>query len=147
MCHEKWLKDDLAEAKSNSAPLWDGKVELRARTALPDERALFAVAKKKNGQPSDGLIVVFLVEVDGGVADEQPFDPRLSAGPILICRFDNSPLGKFPIVVAQWLCKSFCTLEAIDDPDQFGTRVSAAAFDGGLDQPAVVRSQLDRSFG
>jgi hypothetical protein len=95
MCHEKWLKDDLAEAKSNSAPLWDGKVELRARTALPDERALFAVAKK-NGQPSDGLIVVFLVEVDGGEADEQPFDPRLSAGPILICRFDNSPAGEIP---------------------------------------------------
>jgi hypothetical protein len=26
--------------------LWDGKAELRARIALPDERALFAEAKK-----------------------------------------------------------------------------------------------------
>ena len=24
LCHEQWLKDDLAEAKSDGAPLWDG---------------------------------------------------------------------------------------------------------------------------
>jgi hypothetical protein len=35
LCHEEWLKDDLAEAKSDGAPLWDGKAELRARIALP----------------------------------------------------------------------------------------------------------------
>jgi hypothetical protein len=37
LCHEQWLKDDLAEAKSDGAPLWDGKANLRARLALPDE--------------------------------------------------------------------------------------------------------------
>jgi hypothetical protein len=42
----------LAEAKSDGAPLWDGKAELRARIALPDE------------QPSDGLMLVYLVELD-----------------------------------------------------------------------------------
>jgi hypothetical protein len=40
LCHEEWLKEDLAEAKSDGAPLWDGKAKLRARIALPDESAL-----------------------------------------------------------------------------------------------------------
>jgi hypothetical protein len=55
-------------------PLWDGKAKLRARMALPDESALFAEAKN-NGQPSDGLILVYLVKLDGGETDEQPVDP------------------------------------------------------------------------
>jgi len=33
LCHEQWLKDDLAEAKSDGAPLWDGKAKLRVRIA------------------------------------------------------------------------------------------------------------------
>jgi hypothetical protein len=74
LCHEQWLKDDLAEAKSDGAPLWDRKAKLQARMASPDERALFAEAKN-NGQSSDGLILVYLVKVDGGETDEQPVDP------------------------------------------------------------------------
>jgi hypothetical protein len=74
LCHEQWLKDDLAEAKSVGVPLWDGKVKLRARMASPDERTLFAEAKNI-GQPSDGLILVYLVKVDGGENDEQSVDP------------------------------------------------------------------------
>jgi len=71
LCHEQWLKDDLAEAKSGGVPLWDGKAKLRARIALPDESALFAEANN-NGQPSDGLMLVYLVEPDG---EEPPVDP------------------------------------------------------------------------
>ena len=74
LCHEQWLKDDLAEAKSDGVPLWDGKAKLRARIALPEESVLFAEAKN-NGQPSDGLMLVYLVELDGGETDEQPVDP------------------------------------------------------------------------
>jgi hypothetical protein len=74
LCHEKWLKDDLAEAKSDGAQLWDGKAKLRARIALPDERALFTEAKN-NGQPSDGPMLVYLVELDGSETDEQPVGP------------------------------------------------------------------------
>jgi hypothetical protein len=74
LCHEQWLKDELAEAKSDGASLWDGKANLRARMALPDERAVFAEAKN-NGQPSDGLMLVYLVKLDGGETDEQPVDP------------------------------------------------------------------------
>jgi hypothetical protein len=39
LCHEQWLKDDLAEAKSDGAPLWDGKAKLRVRMARLDESA------------------------------------------------------------------------------------------------------------
>jgi len=74
LCHEQWLKDDLAETKSDGAPLWDGTAKLRARMALPDESALFAEAKN-NGQPSDGLMLVYLVELDGGENDKQSVDP------------------------------------------------------------------------
>ena len=79
-------KDDLAEAKSHGDPLWDGKAKLRARMALPDESAVFAEAKS-NGQTSDGLMLVYLVELDG---EEPPAEPgRLSAAPNLICRIFN----------------------------------------------------------
>ena len=74
LCHEQWLKDDLAEAKSDGAPLWDGKAKLRARMARPDESALFAEAKN-NGQLSDGLMLVYLVKVDGGETEEQSVGP------------------------------------------------------------------------
>jgi hypothetical protein len=74
LCHEEWLKADLAEATSDGAPLWDGKAKLRARIALPDERALFAEATNR-GQPSDELMLVYLVELDVGEIDEQPVDP------------------------------------------------------------------------
>ena len=78
LCHEQWLKDDLAEAQSDGTPVWDGKAKLRARMALPDESAVFAEAKneaKNNSQPSDGLMLVYLVKLDGGEPDEQPVDP------------------------------------------------------------------------
>ena len=71
LCHEQWLKDDLAEAKSHGVPVWDGMAKLRARMALPDESALFTEAKN-NGQPSDGLMLVYLIELDG---EEPPVDP------------------------------------------------------------------------
>ena len=64
LCREQWLKDDLAAAKADGVPLWDGKAKLRARPALPNEIALFGEAKN-NGDPSDGLMLVYLVELDG----------------------------------------------------------------------------------
>jgi hypothetical protein len=47
---------------------------LRARIALPDESAVFAEAKN-NGQPSDGLMLVYLIELDSGATDEEPVGP------------------------------------------------------------------------
>jgi hypothetical protein len=74
LCHEQWLKDDLAEAKVDGLPLWDGKAKLRARPALPKESALFGEVKN-NGDPSDGLMLVYLVELDGEATDEQSVEP------------------------------------------------------------------------
>jgi hypothetical protein len=42
--------------------------------ALPDEIALFAEAKN-SGEPSDGLILVYLVELDSKATDEESVDP------------------------------------------------------------------------
>ena len=53
LCHEQWLMDDLAEAKSDGVPLWDGNAKLlRARIALSDESALFAEANKMVSPPT-----------------------------------------------------------------------------------------------
>jgi hypothetical protein len=41
LCHEEWLKEDLAQARSEGAPLWDGKAKLRARIALPTRAPFF----------------------------------------------------------------------------------------------------------
>jgi hypothetical protein len=51
--------------------LWDGKAKLRARSALPEERAVFAEAKN-TGQRTDGLMLVYLIELDG---EEPPVAP------------------------------------------------------------------------
>jgi hypothetical protein len=64
LCQEQWLKIDLAEATSDGVPLWNGIAKLRARIALPNESALFAEARN-SGEPPDGLMLVYLVELDG----------------------------------------------------------------------------------
>ena len=69
----------MAEGRSGRGhadrlPLWDGKAKLRARPALPNEIALFGEAKN-NGDPSDGLMLVYLVELDGEATDEESVDP------------------------------------------------------------------------
>jgi len=64
LCCQEWLKQDLLELKTDGVSLWDGKAKLRARTALPDEIARFAEAKN-SGHQSEGLVLVYLVEVDG----------------------------------------------------------------------------------
>jgi hypothetical protein len=68
LCREQWLQDDLTGARSSGVPLWDRKAKLQARRALPDETALFAEAKAA-GQPSDGLMFVYLVDLDDAKTD------------------------------------------------------------------------------
>ena len=45
LCHEHWLMEDLAEAKSGGVPLWDGTAKLRARLSLPEETVLLSRPK------------------------------------------------------------------------------------------------------
>lgn len=65
VCHEEWLKADLAEARSNGVPLWDGKAKLRTRIAKPQESAFFTQAARSADNPLDDLLLVYLVEMDG----------------------------------------------------------------------------------
>jgi predicted GH43/DUF377 family glycosyl hydrolase len=65
LCHERWLKSDLLEATSAGVPLWDGKTKLRARIAMEDEAAKVALAAQSI-EPSDGLLLVYHVELDEG---------------------------------------------------------------------------------
>jgi hypothetical protein len=74
LCHEQWLKSDLAEATSDCAQLWDGKATLRARLALPHESSRFAEAKN-NGEPSDGIMLVYLIELDAEAINGESVDP------------------------------------------------------------------------
>jgi hypothetical protein len=63
ICNAPWLRGDLALIHSNGTPLWDGKAELTARMGCEDEIATFGDASKDAG-PSDGLLLVYLVELD-----------------------------------------------------------------------------------
>jgi hypothetical protein len=64
ICNTPWLRDDFASAHSNGVPLWDGKAPLRARMGYEDEIATFSDASKGT-QSSDGMLMVYLVELDG----------------------------------------------------------------------------------
>jgi hypothetical protein len=63
ICNAPWLREDFASAHSYGAPLWDGKAELRARIGDEAEIATFSEASK-DAQPSDGMLLVYLVELD-----------------------------------------------------------------------------------
>lgn len=63
ICNAPWLRDDFTSTYSNGAPLWDGKAPLIARMGYADEIATFDDASK-DAQPSDGMLLVYLVELD-----------------------------------------------------------------------------------
>ena len=69
ICNAPWLGEDLASAHCNGAPLWDGEAPLRARMSYADEIATFADASK-DAQPSDGMLLVYLVELDDNESAE-----------------------------------------------------------------------------
>ena len=63
ICNAPWLREDFTSTHSNGALLWDGKAPLRARMGYADEIATFGDAAK-DAQPSDGMLLVYLVELD-----------------------------------------------------------------------------------
>jgi hypothetical protein len=63
ICNAPWLREDFASAHSNGAPLWNGKAQLRARMGYEGEIATFSDVSK-DAQPSDGMLLVYLVELD-----------------------------------------------------------------------------------
>jgi hypothetical protein len=63
ICNAPWLGEDFASAYSNGAPLWDGRAQLRVRMGYEGEIATFSDASE-DAQPSDGMLLVYLVELD-----------------------------------------------------------------------------------
>lgn len=64
LCHEYWLRRDIADLTSNGAPLWDGKARLRARRSTEDEIAAYRKAARDATRPQDDLLLAYLVELD-----------------------------------------------------------------------------------
>ena len=64
LCHEYWLRRDIADLTSNGTPLWDGKARLSARRSTEDEIAAYREAARDATQPHDDLLLAYLVELD-----------------------------------------------------------------------------------
>jgi hypothetical protein len=62
LCHEEWLRDNIARLKSNGIPLWDGKAPLKSRYATEPEQAIFLEASGE--PPPDATVLAYLVEID-----------------------------------------------------------------------------------
>ena len=65
LCHEYWLRRDIADLTSNGTPLWDGKARLRARRSTEDEIAVYREAVRDAVPSQDDLLLAYLVELDG----------------------------------------------------------------------------------
>jgi hypothetical protein len=70
MCHEVWLREDMARLKSNGVPLWDGTVRIRARYASEAEAAVYREAARNAAQTPGEILLAFLVELDSGGHEE-----------------------------------------------------------------------------
>jgi len=80
---EQWLKNDLAEAKSNAFRCgMEGQTA--ARMASPNESAMFAEVKN-SGEPSDGLTLVYLSNWTAMPLKMSHSIRANFAGPNLIC--------------------------------------------------------------
>ena len=71
LCHEYWLRRDIAGLTSNGTPLWDGKARLRARRSTVAEIAAYREAER-DAQPQDDLLLAYLVELDGAEKTPDP---------------------------------------------------------------------------
>jgi hypothetical protein len=69
ICHEEWLKADLARICSNGVPLWDGKARLRSRCAAEAEAVIYRLAAQQE-QTAGDLILAYLVELDVGTIED-----------------------------------------------------------------------------
>ena len=64
LCREAWLRTDLLSQKSNGVPLCGAKSKLSVRLAEAEEAVLFGEAAKAAANPSDDLVLAYLVELD-----------------------------------------------------------------------------------
>jgi hypothetical protein len=64
LCKESWLREDLGSLKSGGVPLLTGNAKLSVRAATPEEAIAFAGGAEVTS--SDDMVLVYLVELDGG---------------------------------------------------------------------------------
>lgn len=64
LCREQWMKEDLRRATSEGLPLLTASGRLQARIAREDEAQVYLDAAN-HAKPSDGLLLVYLVPLDG----------------------------------------------------------------------------------
>jgi hypothetical protein len=64
LLREQWFRDDLREAHSQGAPVWDGKAKLAVRRANDTESGKFSAGIQSADDSSGDLILVYLVELD-----------------------------------------------------------------------------------
>jgi len=64
LLREQWFRDDLREAHSHGAPVWDGNSKLIVRRANEAESNQFSAGILSADDSSGDLILVYLVELD-----------------------------------------------------------------------------------
>ena len=64
LCHERWLRQDIADLMSNGVSLWDGKARLRVRRSTESEIAIYREAARDGAQTQGDLLLAYLVELD-----------------------------------------------------------------------------------
>lgn len=69
LCHEHWLREDVARLSSNGVPLWDGTAQLRARYASDTETLFYREAAEGNEPSADELLLAYLVDLDTAAED------------------------------------------------------------------------------
>jgi hypothetical protein len=64
LCKETWLRMDLNSLKSNGVLLCDDTAKFSVRPATAEEAAIFQKGSAE-ATPSDDMLLVYLVELDG----------------------------------------------------------------------------------
>ena len=64
LCKEAWLRKDLCSLRSDGRPLCEAKSKLTVRVASQEEGAEHEKGTATTG-PSDDLVLIYLVELDG----------------------------------------------------------------------------------
>ncbi len=71
LCHEQWLREELAQLCSNGVPLWDGKSRLQSRYATQAETDFYLEAARERQTTDEDMLLAYLVELDGSSLNDE----------------------------------------------------------------------------
>jgi hypothetical protein len=63
ICKESWLRNDLILPRSDEAPVCTSQSKLSVRLATDEEAVIYEQAVEVS-QPSDDMVLVYLIELD-----------------------------------------------------------------------------------